>query len=195
MRARTSRRAVSLAFVFGVVAGFAFVPSVAGASGGGGCGGPVTDESGTEVEIKGVLFHPDDPSRGAGRHDHVHEPRQVATHGARRERDLGELRRVEAEHRGDVRVRRARRIPVRMHVARGDGRRRRGGRRCRWSDRHDHGRWAGIAGVLADGRRDRIPRIEWRRRRPRCGRDRARSRCGRRRRNPASAAEVDSLTV
>lgn len=58
MRARTSRRAVSLAFVFGVVAGFALVPGVAGASGGGGCGGPVTDESGTEVEIKEFCFTP-----------------------------------------------------------------------------------------------------------------------------------------
>ncbi len=58
MRARTSRRAVSLAFVFGVVAGFALVPGVAGASGGGGCGGPVTDEAGTEVEIKEFCFTP-----------------------------------------------------------------------------------------------------------------------------------------
>lgn len=58
MRARTFRRAVSLALVFGVVAGFALVPGVAGASGGGGCGGPVTDESGTEVEIKEFCFTP-----------------------------------------------------------------------------------------------------------------------------------------
>jgi plastocyanin len=58
MRARTSRRAVSLAFVFGVVAGFALVPGFAGASGGGGCGGPVTDEAGTEVEIKEFCFTP-----------------------------------------------------------------------------------------------------------------------------------------
>ena len=58
MRARTSSRAVSLAFVFGVVAGFALVPGVAGASGGGGCGGPVTDEAGTEVEIKEFCFAP-----------------------------------------------------------------------------------------------------------------------------------------
>jgi len=47
-----------LAFVLGVVAGFALVPGVAGASGGGGCGGPVTDESGTEVEIKEFCFTP-----------------------------------------------------------------------------------------------------------------------------------------
>ena len=58
MRARTLRRAVSLAFVFGVVAGFALVPGVAGASGGGGCGGPVTDEAGAEVEIKEFCFTP-----------------------------------------------------------------------------------------------------------------------------------------
>jgi plastocyanin len=58
MRARTSRRVVSLAFVFGVVAGFALVPRLAGASGGGGCGGPVTEESGTEVEIKEFCFTP-----------------------------------------------------------------------------------------------------------------------------------------
>lgn len=58
MRARSARRAVSLAFVFGVVAGFALVPSVAGASGGGGCGGPVTDEAGTEVEISEFCFTP-----------------------------------------------------------------------------------------------------------------------------------------
>jgi plastocyanin len=49
---------VSLAFVFGVVAGFALVPGVAGASGGGGCGGPVTDEAGMEVEIKEFCFTP-----------------------------------------------------------------------------------------------------------------------------------------
>lgn len=49
---------MSLAFVFGVVAGFALVPGVAGASGGGGCGGPVTDESGTEVEIEEFCFTP-----------------------------------------------------------------------------------------------------------------------------------------
>jgi plastocyanin len=58
MRARMSCRALPLAFVFGVVAGFALVPGVAGASGGGGCGGPVTDESGTEVEIKEFCFTP-----------------------------------------------------------------------------------------------------------------------------------------
>jgi plastocyanin len=58
MRARMSCRAVSLAFVLGLVAGFALVPGVAGASGGGGCGGPVTDESGTEVEIKEFCFTP-----------------------------------------------------------------------------------------------------------------------------------------
>lgn len=58
MRARTFRRAVSLAFVFGAVAGSALVPGVAGASGGGGCGGPVTDEAGMEVEISEFCFTP-----------------------------------------------------------------------------------------------------------------------------------------
>jgi plastocyanin len=34
------------------------VPGVAGASGGGGCGGPVTDSAGTTVEIKDFCFGP-----------------------------------------------------------------------------------------------------------------------------------------
>lgn len=58
MRASTSRRAVSLAFVFAVVAGLALVPGVASASGGGGCGGPVTDGTGNEVEISEFCFTP-----------------------------------------------------------------------------------------------------------------------------------------
>jgi len=36
----------------------AVVPGVAGASGGGGCGGPVTDAAGTAVEIKDFCFGP-----------------------------------------------------------------------------------------------------------------------------------------
>jgi plastocyanin len=36
----------------------ALVPGVAGASGGGGCGGPVTDAAGTTVEIKDFCFGP-----------------------------------------------------------------------------------------------------------------------------------------
>jgi plastocyanin len=36
----------------------ALVPGVAGASGGGGCGGPVTDETGTTVEIEDYCFGP-----------------------------------------------------------------------------------------------------------------------------------------
>jgi plastocyanin len=40
------------------LATLAFVPGVAGASGGGGCGGPVTDGAGTTVEIKDFCFGP-----------------------------------------------------------------------------------------------------------------------------------------
>ncbi|MGH2671469.1 MAG: cupredoxin domain-containing protein [Actinomycetota bacterium] len=36
----------------------ALVPGVAGASGGGGCGGPVTDDAGTTVEIEDFCFGP-----------------------------------------------------------------------------------------------------------------------------------------
>ena len=40
------------------LASLALVPGVAGASGGGGCGGPVTDAAGTTVEIKDFCFSP-----------------------------------------------------------------------------------------------------------------------------------------
>lgn len=40
------------------LATLALVPGVAGASGGGGCGGPVTDGAGTTVEIKDFCFGP-----------------------------------------------------------------------------------------------------------------------------------------
>ena len=40
------------------LATLALVPGVAGASGGGGCGGPVTDAAGTTVEIKDFCFGP-----------------------------------------------------------------------------------------------------------------------------------------
>jgi plastocyanin len=40
------------------LATLALVPGVAGASGGGGCGGPVTDAAGTTVEIRDFCFGP-----------------------------------------------------------------------------------------------------------------------------------------
>jgi hypothetical protein len=46
MRARRIRRGMTAGTGLSLVA-LAFVPGVAGASGGGGCGGPVTDGAGT----------------------------------------------------------------------------------------------------------------------------------------------------
>lgn len=52
------RRGLSALAVFALVAGLTLVPGVAAASGGGGCGGPVTDEAGTSVDISEFCFTP-----------------------------------------------------------------------------------------------------------------------------------------
>jgi plastocyanin len=52
------RRGTLAAVLLALVAGLTLVPAVAGASGGGGCGGPVTDEAGTAVEISEYCFTP-----------------------------------------------------------------------------------------------------------------------------------------
>ncbi len=51
-------RGAFLAATLVMVAAFSFVPGVASASGGGGCGGPVTDEAGTRVDIASYCFTP-----------------------------------------------------------------------------------------------------------------------------------------
>lgn len=57
MRARGIRRVMTTGAGLALVA-LALVPGVAAASGGGGCGGPVTDGSGTTVEIEDFCFGP-----------------------------------------------------------------------------------------------------------------------------------------
>lgn len=57
MRARLIRRLLTAGAGTALVA-LALVPGVAGASGGGGCGGPVTDGAGTTVEIEDFCFGP-----------------------------------------------------------------------------------------------------------------------------------------
>jgi plastocyanin len=52
------RRGLSALAVFGLTAGLTLVPGVAAASGGGGCGGPVTDGTGTSVDINDFCFTP-----------------------------------------------------------------------------------------------------------------------------------------
>jgi plastocyanin len=52
------RRAPAMAAVFVLAAGLTLVPGIAAASGGGGCGGPVTDEAGTSVDISEFCFTP-----------------------------------------------------------------------------------------------------------------------------------------
>jgi plastocyanin len=58
MRASGPRRVLASGFGLAVVAGVTLVPGVAAASGGGGCGAPVTDEAGTTVEINEYCFTP-----------------------------------------------------------------------------------------------------------------------------------------
>jgi plastocyanin len=53
-----SRRGLAVAAVTVIAAGLALVPRVAAASGGGGCGGPVTDAAGASVEIRDFCFTP-----------------------------------------------------------------------------------------------------------------------------------------
>lgn len=55
---RLHRRAPAMAAVFVLAAGLTLVPGIAAASGGGGCGGPVTDEAGTAVDISEFCFTP-----------------------------------------------------------------------------------------------------------------------------------------
>ena len=57
MRAPGTRRMFTAGAGLTLVA-LALVPGVAGASGGGGCGGPVTDGAGTTVEIEDFCFGP-----------------------------------------------------------------------------------------------------------------------------------------
>src|SRR5687768_4698832 len=57
MRARRIRGVLTAGAGLALVA-LALVPGVAGASGGGGCGGPVTDGAGTTVEIEDFCFGP-----------------------------------------------------------------------------------------------------------------------------------------
>jgi len=58
MAGSSRHRGVFLAAALMVVAAFSLVPGVASASGGGGCGGPVTDEAGTRVKIESYCFTP-----------------------------------------------------------------------------------------------------------------------------------------
>jgi plastocyanin len=58
MRASGPRRALAAVFGSAVLASVVLVPGVAAASGGGGCGAPVTDAAGTEVEISENCFTP-----------------------------------------------------------------------------------------------------------------------------------------
>jgi plastocyanin len=57
MRARRIRRLMTAGTGMALVS-LALVPGVADASGGGGCGGPVTDGAGTTVEIEDFCFGP-----------------------------------------------------------------------------------------------------------------------------------------
>ena len=57
MRARRIRRVLTAGAGLALVA-LALLPGVASASGGGGCGGPVTDGAGTTVEIEDFCFGP-----------------------------------------------------------------------------------------------------------------------------------------
>ena len=57
MREWRIRRVLMVGAGLALVA-LALVPGVAGASGGGGCGGPVTDGAGTTVEIEDFCFGP-----------------------------------------------------------------------------------------------------------------------------------------
>ncbi len=57
MRARRIRRVLTAGAGLALV-GLGLVPGVAGASGGGGCGGPVTDGAGTTVEIEDFCYGP-----------------------------------------------------------------------------------------------------------------------------------------
>lgn len=52
------RRGLSALAVFTLAAAITLVPGVAAASGGGGCGGPVTDDVGTSVDISEFCFTP-----------------------------------------------------------------------------------------------------------------------------------------
>ena len=56
--ARRIRTGLSAALGLGIWAVVAFVPGTAAASGGGGCGAPVTEDSGTTVEIVQSCFAP-----------------------------------------------------------------------------------------------------------------------------------------
>jgi plastocyanin len=58
MHLRGVRRVVSAVAVFGLVGALTLVPGPASASGGGGCGQPVTDELGTAVDIRDSCFSP-----------------------------------------------------------------------------------------------------------------------------------------
>lgn len=58
MAGSSRHRGVFLAAALMVVAAFSFVPGVASASGGGGCGGPVSDGTGTRVQIESYCFTP-----------------------------------------------------------------------------------------------------------------------------------------
>ncbi len=52
------RTGLSAALGLGILAVVAFVPGTAAASGGGGCGSAVTDDSGTTVEVEQMCFAP-----------------------------------------------------------------------------------------------------------------------------------------
>lgn len=58
MRRRWTDRIPAVAGALVTLAAFVLVPGVAAASGGGGCGGPVTDAEGTGVDIASFCFTP-----------------------------------------------------------------------------------------------------------------------------------------
>lgn len=58
MRAHGIGRGWAVTAGLSLVTAFALVPGVASASGGGGCGGPVTDDAGSTVEIDQMCFTP-----------------------------------------------------------------------------------------------------------------------------------------
>ncbi|MGZ8605353.1 MAG: cupredoxin domain-containing protein [Actinomycetota bacterium] len=58
MAGRSTHRGAFLAAALVLVAALPLLPGVASASGGGGCGGPVTDEAGTRVQIESYCFTP-----------------------------------------------------------------------------------------------------------------------------------------
>lgn len=66
MAKRWSGRASALAGVLALAGALVLAPSAASASGGGGCGGPVTDAAGPTVDIQGNCFSPTILRAGTG---------------------------------------------------------------------------------------------------------------------------------